>query len=265
MKLTDKRKLVLIASAVVLQLFVTISLLCYSARVKRHALKTGSVISLSCRAYDPFSPFKGRYVRLNFDQSSPQAESLDGESADCLDGRRGKKVYCRMAEGGDGLWTVAGIRCTLPGDRQEDGTKDDGVYIEAQCRGYSYDFSDAGKKVRGVQLDYAFAEYYMQIEEKYKKDYLSSLIEIKTERKRFMEELQQLKDVRVIPSEANYFMVELTGTITVKRLQERLLINHNILIKNLENKVDGKQFMRIAVRDTIDNDLLINAMKEELS
>ena len=111
----------------------------------------------------------------------------------------------------------------------------------------------------------SFAEYYMQIEEKYKKDYLSSLIEIKTERKRFMEELQQLKDVRVIPSEANYFMVELTGTITVKRLQERLLINHNILIKNLENKVDGKQFMRIAVRDTIDNDLLINAMKEELS
>lgn len=162
MKLTDKRKLVLIASAVVLQLFVTISLLCYSARVKRHALKTGSVISLSCRAYDPFSPFKGRYVRLNFDQSSPQAESLDGESADCLDGRRGKKVYCRMAEGGDGLWTVAGIRCTLPGDRQKDGTKDDGVYIEARCRGYSYDFSDAGKKVRGVQLDYAFAEYYMQ-------------------------------------------------------------------------------------------------------
>ena len=53
----------------------------------------------------------------------------------------------------------------------------------------------------------SFAEFYMQIEEKYKKAYQEALVLIRAERKRFMQELSEIKGIRVIPSQANYVMV----------------------------------------------------------
>ena len=38
---------------------------------------------------------------------------------------------------------------------------------------------------------------------------------------------------------------------------------HHILIKELSNKTGGK-YVRLAVRDTEDNDMLVAALKEEL-
>ena len=113
--------------------------------MRSHALKTGSVISLACKAYDPFSPFKGRYVRLTFEQSDVPKEQLDGESREHLAASRGKKVCLRMQEGADGIWTVRGIRRTHP--------QDGGVYIAAKNRWYND---------TKVSLDYDFNEYYMQ-------------------------------------------------------------------------------------------------------
>ena len=55
----------------------------------------------------------------------------------------------------------------------------------------------------------SFAEFYMQIEEKYKKDYTAALIQIRAERTRFQNELASITGVRVIPSQANFVMVEL--------------------------------------------------------
>lgn len=149
MKLTDKGRLALVACVVILQVSVALSLLLYTTRVKSHALRTGSVISLSCRAYDPFSPFKGRYVRLSFDQSDLQSDTLDDGSMENMAGRRDKKVYCRMKEGDAGIWTVTGIRRELPEKDLDDGC----VYIEAKCRWFNS---------HSVRLDYGFDEYYMQ-------------------------------------------------------------------------------------------------------
>jgi len=110
----------------------------------------------------------------------------------------------------------------------------------------------------------SFAEFYMQIAEKYKKAYASGLEKFREERRRFKEELDELSCIRVIPSEANYFMAELTGGITSKSLTVELLKKYNILIKDLSSKInrDGKQYVRIAVRDTGDNDMLVTALKE---
>ena len=145
MKLTDRTRIALIAAAIAVQLFVTLSLLFYTGRVRSHALKSGSIVSLACKAYDPFSPFKGRYVRLTFEQADIAREQLDDESREHLAETRGKKVYCRMQEGVDGIWTVSGIRRTHP--------QDGNVYIEVKNRWYSD---------TKVSLSYAFSEYYMQ-------------------------------------------------------------------------------------------------------
>ncbi|MCQ2563552.1 MAG: aminotransferase class I/II-fold pyridoxal phosphate-dependent enzyme [Mogibacterium sp.] len=108
----------------------------------------------------------------------------------------------------------------------------------------------------------SFGEYYMQIAEKYKKDYERSLEKIRAERARFQKELSAIDGIRVIPSQANYVMAEIEGTMTPRELMKRLLIDHEIFIKDLSSKTKGGKYVRIAVRDTEDNDRLIEALKE---
>ncbi|MBP5463911.1 MAG: GDYXXLXY domain-containing protein [Treponema sp.] len=145
----------LLSAAVILQLAVALSLLGYSARVKRDALRHGRIISLACRASDPFSPFKGRYVKLSIAESQLQGNNLDAESQDNLAGSMKKKIYCRMVPGPDGLWTAAGIRREISQNIGED--MNEGIYIEAKCS-YWHTTSDSFL----VRAAYAFDEYYMQ-------------------------------------------------------------------------------------------------------
>lgn len=110
----------------------------------------------------------------------------------------------------------------------------------------------------------SFGEFYLQIEEKYKKYYSEALRKIRAERARFQEELSKIEGIRVIPSQANYVMVELDKDISPKELLKRIIIKHEILIKELTTKTNGRNYLRLAVRNTEENDLLIAALKEEL-
>ncbi len=110
----------------------------------------------------------------------------------------------------------------------------------------------------------SFAEFYMQIEEKYKKNYIESLKQFRKERERFQTELRKINGIRVIPSQANFIMVELGKDISAKRLLKNLLVHHNLLIKELTTKTNGRDYLRLAVRNSEDNDTLINALKYEL-
>ena len=111
----------------------------------------------------------------------------------------------------------------------------------------------------------SFGEFYMQIEEKYKKDYAEALVKIRAERRRFAEKLAKIRGVRVIPSQANYIMVELDDSINPKELLKTLLIKYEILIKELTTKTNGRNYLRLAVRCTEDNDRLLEALRTELS
>lgn len=110
----------------------------------------------------------------------------------------------------------------------------------------------------------SFGEFFMQIFEKYKKDYAKSLKKIKYARSIFEEELRQLPGVTVFPSQANYVMCELDGTMTSRELAEALL-ERNVFIKDLTSKVgNGKQYIRLAVRNEEENKYLIEQLKELL-
>ena len=111
----------------------------------------------------------------------------------------------------------------------------------------------------------SFAEFYMQIEEKYKKDYERSLVRLREERTRFQQELSKVDGIRVIPSQANYVMVEIDSDCSVTDLVQRILIKHNLLIKDLSTKVQGGKYLRLAVRNTVDNDKLVSALRLELA
>ncbi len=110
----------------------------------------------------------------------------------------------------------------------------------------------------------SFGEFYLQIAEKYKNNYLEAMRQFRVERKRFYDELSKLPGVRVIPSQANYFMVELSEDISAIGLLKKLLISYKIFIKELSSKTDGGNYLRIAIRNTEHNDRLLNALRREL-
>ena len=110
----------------------------------------------------------------------------------------------------------------------------------------------------------SFGEFYMQIYEKYHKDYLRACELFREERKLFFEELQQVPYLRVIPSQANYFLCELTtDRFTSKELAIRLLADHEILIKDCSGKsaFSHSNYIRLAVRNREDNHKLVEALK----
>ncbi len=113
----------------------------------------------------------------------------------------------------------------------------------------------------------SFGEYYMQIYGKYEDDYRRACQQFQDERTRFCRELQTIPFLRVIPSEANYFLCEITDRFTSSELAILLIKRENILIKDCGYKkaFEGKHYVRIAVRDTKDNDRLINALRELIS
>ena len=109
----------------------------------------------------------------------------------------------------------------------------------------------------------SFAEFYMQIYGKYIKDYEKACQLFIAEREIFIEELVQIPYLRVIPSQANYFMCEVINGYKSRDLAINLLKEHNILIKDCSQKqaFNGKQYIRLAIRNRKDNAMLISKLK----
>lgn len=110
----------------------------------------------------------------------------------------------------------------------------------------------------------SFAEFYMQIYSKYDADYKQACERFREERDLFYAELQSVDYLRVIPSQANYFLCEVTSRFTSKELSTLLLERYNLLIKDCGSKsaFKGGNYIRLAVRDREDNHYLVTKLKE---
>ena len=109
----------------------------------------------------------------------------------------------------------------------------------------------------------SFAEFYMQIYTKYERDYQKACARFVAERADFEQKLREIPFLRVMPSQANYFLCEVLPPFTAREVVIQVLKNFNILTRDCSGKPglrDG-QYMRIAVRDHSDNTRLIDALK----
>ena len=108
----------------------------------------------------------------------------------------------------------------------------------------------------------SFGEYYMQIFGKYESDYKLACQKFIQERERFYQQLTKISYLRIIPSQANYFLCEVYSPSTSRSITELLLNKYNILIKDCSNKkgFNHKNYIRIAVRSKFDNDQLVSAL-----
>lgn len=110
----------------------------------------------------------------------------------------------------------------------------------------------------------SFAEFYLQIVEKYKSSYQEALKKFRKERSRYANRLRSVYGIRVIPSQANFIMVELNASLSPKELLKVLLVKHDLLIKELTTKTNGGNYLRLAVRNKEEDDRLVNALLDEL-
>lgn len=110
----------------------------------------------------------------------------------------------------------------------------------------------------------SFAEFFMQIFTKYEKDYKKACDKFIAERADFERQLHEISFLRVMPSQANYFLCEILPPMNSNALVLTMLKKHDILMRDCSTKTgfDGKQYMRIAVRNHEDNARLIAGFKE---
>lgn len=110
----------------------------------------------------------------------------------------------------------------------------------------------------------SFCEFFMQIFNKYESDYRRACDIFIEERRRFEATLREIAFLRIMPSQANYFLAEVLQPYTANGLVLTMLKRYNILLRDCTSKVgfDGRQYMRIAVRSRKDNERLIAALKE---
>ncbi len=110
----------------------------------------------------------------------------------------------------------------------------------------------------------SFAEYFMQIYSKHEADYKIACARFVEERKKFYSELQTISYLRVMPSEANFFLCEVLKPFSAKEIVLAMLKRFNILTRDCSLKPGldtNKKYMRIAVRNREENSRLVAALR----
>lgn len=110
----------------------------------------------------------------------------------------------------------------------------------------------------------SFAEFFMQIYPKYRDDYKHACDQFIQAREDFEVELKKIPFLKVMPSQANYFFLEVLPPYKPLELCAILLEKYNILASACLAKkgIDSNRYMRIAVRNHGDNEKFIKALKE---
>lgn len=110
----------------------------------------------------------------------------------------------------------------------------------------------------------SFGEFFMQIVEKYSKEYAAGCKKIAEERARFIQELSKIKFLEVYPSDANYVLCKVGKPYDSQSLATELWTKAGCLIKDCSHKKGfaGQSFIRLAVKSREDDDALLAALKE---
>ncbi len=110
----------------------------------------------------------------------------------------------------------------------------------------------------------SFAEFFMQIYNKHEKDYQKACAKFVAERADFEKQLRTIPYLRVMPTQANYFLCEVLPPYMAKEIVIYMLRQHNILTRDCSLKPGldpNKQYMRIAVRNHEENGRIIEGLK----
>ncbi len=112
------------------------------------------------------------------------------------------------------------------------------------------------------------AEYFFRLfaEPEFQKSYEPIRVKYIKETQEFYEMLKEVPKIRVFPSRANFFLVELLDGLQANNVALELLIRHGIYTRSCRDKIGlTGEFLRIASRSREENRLIVGALKEVMS
>ncbi|HLP51789.1 MAG TPA: histidinol-phosphate transaminase [Chitinophagales bacterium] len=100
-----------------------------------------------------------------------------------------------------------------------------------------------------------FARDYEQV----RKRYITDTIE-------FIQQLSELQGIKVLPSKANFVLVEILNNVTSMELVVALLIKHGIYVRTANDKIGLQgEYIRVASRTKEENAVMVQAFRELLA
>lgn len=112
-----------------------------------------------------------------------------------------------------------------------------------------------------------FGEYFfdLYLNADFQKLYRRERLRYNNELEKFSRNLDQLPGIKVYPGNANFFLVELLNGSSADDVFFKLLFHHGVYVRTCYDKIglDG-EFLRIACRSELENDLIIQALQQVL-
>jgi histidinol-phosphate/aromatic aminotransferase/cobyric acid decarboxylase-like protein/GTP:adenosylcobinamide-phosphate guanylyltransferase len=108
----------------------------------------------------------------------------------------------------------------------------------------------------------SFGEFYLQICEKYKKEFAPAMEKFYTARDELFTGLSSISFLKPIPSKANYVTCKLAEGYFAREVAKSVLLRNNLLIRDLSGKngITG-EYIRVAVKKPEENAQLIEALR----
>ena len=109
----------------------------------------------------------------------------------------------------------------------------------------------------------SFGEFFLQIVEKYAKEYKVGCAQVARERARFLGELGKIAFLEPFESAANYILCRVKAPYDSKKLCRILWEKTGCLVKDCSSKkgFDGASFVRLAVKSAEDDNQLLSALR----
>jgi len=154
-----KVALILVIFLSIGQLSVLISMIANAKKVVKEANR---IVYLECRPYDPYDPFKGRYIRLSFAIESVKIsdmETLKEVSSDIIKKHIFKEAYC-LLEKKEKFHVIKDVLLSKP--------EEEVLFIKARINSFYSRDEDLG-------LSFSSNQYYLQEELALEADKMSNI------------------------------------------------------------------------------------------
>ena len=110
------------------------------------------------------------------------------------------------------------------------------------------------------------AAYVLKMVTEFRELYRASFSQVAKDRDYMSEKLSSISGLTIFPSKANFLFVELPPSVSGKKLRDRLLVQHGIMVRECSNKIgSSEQYLRLAVQTNQAVDVLVAALREELT
>jgi histidinol-phosphate/aromatic aminotransferase/cobyric acid decarboxylase-like protein len=135
--------------------------------------------------------------------------------------------------------------------------------------GYAVAERKTAQKLR-AQLPFwninGLAAYILKCLTSFKSEFVASFTRVAEDRCYMQRRLADFPALTVYPSKANFVFIELPDHLSGRKLRDRLLANHGVMVRECSNKIgSSEQYLRVAVQTPFATDALITALEIELA